>query len=58
MNKKIAGLTLSAVLFILYSMLLAPCSSAEAQQAAKIPRVGFFSLAAATNRIWNRLSKA
>src|SRR5919109_2804149 len=40
MKKKIAGLTLSAVLFILYSMLLAPCSSAEAQQAGKIPRVG------------------
>src|SRR5919109_4845099 len=40
MKKKIAGLTLSAVLFILYSMLLAPCSSAETQGAAKIPRVG------------------
>ena len=40
MKKKIAGLTLSAVLFILYSMLLTPCSSAEAQQGAKIPRVG------------------
>jgi ABC-type uncharacterized transport system substrate-binding protein len=40
MNKKITGLTPSAVLFILYSMLLAPCSSAETQGAAKIPRVG------------------
>jgi putative tryptophan/tyrosine transport system substrate-binding protein len=36
MNKQITGLTLCA-------MLLALCSSAEAQQAAKVPRIGYLS---------------
>jgi putative ABC transport system substrate-binding protein len=38
MNKQITGLTLCA-------MLLALCSSAEAQQAAKVPRIGYLSAA-------------
>jgi putative tryptophan/tyrosine transport system substrate-binding protein len=39
MNKKI-------ILLALCSMLLAPCSAVEAQQAAKAPRIGYLSLAA------------
>jgi putative ABC transport system substrate-binding protein len=40
MKKKISELTLAALLFALWSVLLAPCSSASAQQPS-VPLIGF-----------------
>jgi hypothetical protein len=36
------------ILFALYSLLLAPCSTVEAQQPRNVPRIGFLSAASAS----------
>ena len=43
-NPQFLGL-ICAIVFALCSLLLAPCSSAQAQQPTKIPRIGFLSAA-------------
>jgi ABC-type uncharacterized transport system substrate-binding protein len=48
MKKTIKVLTLSALLFALCSLLLAPCFSAEAQQSAKVVRLAYFSAGSPT----------
>ena len=43
MKRKITVLALSGLLFALWSVLLAPCFSADAQQPKKVPRIGYLS---------------
>src|SRR5687767_6851368 len=41
-------MTKRIILFALCSLLLAPCSAAEAQQAGKVPRIGFLDSSTAS----------
>jgi putative tryptophan/tyrosine transport system substrate-binding protein len=53
MSKKI-------ILFALCSLLLAPCSAVDAQQAGKVPRIGYLDQSAASGRLeafWQEIHK-
>jgi putative tryptophan/tyrosine transport system substrate-binding protein len=45
MSKKLLGLPLSTMFFVLCSLLLAPSFPAQAQQPKKIPRIGYLTAA-------------
>ena len=43
-------MTNKIILLALYSLLLAPCSSAQAQQPTKVPRIGYQSAGSSAER--------